>query len=193
MSGNLCCFFCVGLSAFSSPKLRFRSRWTQTVKVEARPHHSRDSPQLVIISPTNKQTNKQTKRKPFGFCEEEKRLWAEKERIKWKSSVATGSIDPWPNFEQIHFVTLSVNRQHFHVARKASLLPSFMPLLVQSHNPSCDNTKWENLLHSTIKLLIFCLSKIELCWGREKLWAIVRSIRKYSRATNKITSSHSAW
>ena len=182
-------FFCVGLSAFSSPKLRFRSRWTQTVKVEARPHHSRDSPQLVIISPTNKQT----KRKRFGFCEEEKRLWAEKERIKWKSSVATGSIDPWPNFEQIHFVTLSVNRQHFHVARKASFLPSFMPLLVQSHNPSCDNTNWENLLHRTIKLLIFCPSKIELCWGREKLWAIVRSIRKYSRATNKITSSHSAW
>ena len=74
MSGNLCCFFCVGLSAFSSPKLRFRSRWTQTVKVEARPHHSRDSPQLVIIS----QTNKQTKRKRFGFREEEKTVVSRK-------------------------------------------------------------------------------------------------------------------
>ena len=95
---------------------------------------------------SNKQTNKE---KAFRFpWRRKKRLWAEKERIKWKSSVATGSIDPWPNFEQIHFVTLSVNRQHFHVARKAYFLPSFMPLLVQSHNPSCDNTNWENLLHN---------------------------------------------
>ena len=69
---------------------------------------------------SNKQTNKE---KAFRFpWRRKKRLWAEKERIKWKSSVATGSIDPWPNFEQIHFVTLSVNRQHFHVARKASFL-----------------------------------------------------------------------
>jgi len=43
-----------------------------------------------------------------------------------------------PTFElQHYFVTLSVDppRQQLHVARKAS----FMQLLVQSHNPTCDN------------------------------------------------------
>ena len=191
MSGNLCCFFCVGLSAFSSPKLRFRSRWTQTVKVEARPHHSRDSPQLVIIS----QTNKQTKRKRFGFREEEKNGCEQKrressEKVAWQQvqSIRGPILSKFISSRCPLTVNTSTSQE-----RPPSFLPSFMPLLVQSHNPSCDNTKWENLLHSTIKLLIFCLSKIELCWGREKLWAIVSSIRKYSRATNKITSSHSAW
>ena len=190
MSGNLCCFFLCWIECFFFTQTAFQIQMDSNCK-----GWGPASPFKGFTSTGDHLSNKQTnKEKAFRFpWRRKKRLWAEKERIKWKSSVATGSIDPWPNFEQIHFVTLSVNRQHFHVARKGSFLPSFMPLLVQSHNPSCDNTKWENLLHSTIKLLIFCLSKIELCWGREKLWAIVSSIRKYSRATNKITSSHSAW
>ena len=126
MSGNLCCFFCVGLSAFSSPKLRFRSRWTQTVKVEARPHHSRDSPQLVIISPTNKQTNKQRESlsvsvKKKNGCEQKRRESSEKVAWQQVQSIRGPILSKFISSRCPLTVNTSTSQE-----RPPSFLPSFL-------------------------------------------------------------------
>ena len=191
MSGNLCCFFLCWIECFFFTQTAFQIQMDSNCK-----GWGPASPFKGFTSTGDHLSNKQTnKEKAFRFpwrrkngCEQKRRESSEKVAWQQVQSIRGPILSKFISSRCPLTVNTSTSQE-----RPPSFLPSFMPLLVQSHNPSCDNTKWENLLHSTIKLLTFCPSKIELCWGREKLWAIVSSIRKYSRATNKITSSHSAW